>query len=186
LSAASVTARIAAFPLHQIARLETGVAVMLTQSVKEMLDSLVEFKKAAAQFYAGAMKLENLHPIAKAAFEAVAPKNAAVSERVSGLRALPALSSPDGGKSVTIEFVLNPNRNRILPPDSELNVYLRALEHHKRSHQFISQFAAVCGIEPLKKELESLAATELSLRNDLQHRFDEWDANTYGTGQVNA
>jgi len=159
---------------------------MLTQSVKEMLDSAVEFKKAQADFYERAMKLENLHPIAKAAFEATAPKSRVVGEKLAEARKLPAVSGPDGAKAATIEFVLHPNRNRILPPDSELNVYLRALEHHKRAHEFLAQFAAACGIDPLKKELEALAAVELSLRNDLQARFDEWDSNTYGKGPLHA
>lgn len=159
---------------------------MLTQSVKEMLESLVGFKKAAAEFYERAAKFENLHPIAKSAFESIAPKSRSVGEKAAALRSLPALSGPEAAKSLTIEFVLEPNRNRILPPDSELNVFVRALEHHKRAHQFLAQFAAACGIDSLRKELEALAAVELSLRNDLQHRFDEWDSNTYGKGSVTA
>jgi len=159
---------------------------MLKQSVKEMLDSLVEFKKAQTDFYERALKLENLHPRAKSAFDAVAPKNKTVGEKAAELKKLPALAGPDGAKSASIEFVLHPNRNRVLPPDSEFNVFVRALEHHQRAHQFLAQFAAVCGIDALKKELEALAATELSLRNELQTRFDDWDANTYGKGPLHA
>jgi hypothetical protein len=152
-----------------------------------MVDSAFEFKKAQRDAYERAMKLEGLHPRTRAAFEAVAPKSAAVTDKANELRSLPAVTGPEGQKPVTIEFVLQPNRNRILPPDSELNVYVRALEHHKRAHELFARFAAACGVEALKKELEALAAIELSLRNELQRRFDEWDANTYGSsGALNA
>ncbi len=159
---------------------------MLKKTVKEMLDSVLDMKKSMRAFYDRALAFNNLHPNARSAFEAVQALDRSVGEKVERLRAMPLLSGPDGEKSASIEFVLEPVRNRILPPDSELNVYVRALEYHKRCHELLSRFAAAPGAEPLKKDLEALAAIEISIRNELQRRFDEWDASAYGETSATA